>query len=134
MSAEHEDEMADALRLWRYLAVEAQQAFRLSAAGDDDEGCYRLAHMLSVALLAHDSNRQTKLATDAVPSGPTAGDEKREINRRLDDAYATVCRNMVLPFRKPNWERIFEDERDAREERLRVRRMNWSVERGGRGT
>jgi hypothetical protein len=134
MSAETEDEMADALRLWRYLSIEAQKAFRSSAAGDDDDGCYRLAHMVSVSILAHDSNRQSKIAIDSVPSGPDAGDQKREIHRAFNATYMRLCTEMVLPFRKPDWERKFEAERAAMEERLRVRAEKWPVERGGQGT
>jgi hypothetical protein len=133
MSAETEDEMADALRLWRYLAAEAQQAFRLSAARDDDDGHYRLAHMLSVSLLAHDSNRQAKIAADAVPNGPAAGEEKWKIHQAFSAAYMRMCTEMVLPFRKPDWERKIEAERKARDEWLRVRDEKLkAMERGER--
>ncbi len=94
--------MADALRLWRYLSREAQQAFRLSAARDDDDGRYRLAHMLSAGILAHDSNRQVKIAIDGVPSGPDAGDEKRAVHEAFTATYMRMCSEMVLPFRKPD--------------------------------
>jgi len=121
MADQKHDEMANALRLWRYLGAEAQQAFLASADAENEEGRWSLANMLSTALLVKDSDRRRDIAYAAVPSGPAGEAERLAIKKAFGEQFRQTYVDMVLPFPKPAWVRDQENRQAAREESARWR-------------